>query len=48
MPKSNGELIFLYLNIADLTTVKKPAEDFISKEIKSDVLWNSAGVMVPP
>jgi retinol dehydrogenase-12 len=37
-PKSNGELIFLYLNLDDLTTVRKSAEDFLSKETKLDVL----------
>lgn len=46
-PKSNGKLIFLYLNLDDLTTVKKSAEDFLSKETKLDVLWNNAGVMIP-
>lgn len=47
-PKSNGELIFLYLDLNDLTAVKKSAEDFLSKETKLHVLWNNAGVMIPP
>ncbi|CZR56320.1 uncharacterized protein PAC_06208 [Phialocephala subalpina] len=47
-PKSNGELIFLYLDFDDLTTVSKSAEDFLSKETRLDMLWNNAGVMIPP
>ncbi|KAH9203542.1 hypothetical protein DL95DRAFT_529610 [Leptodontidium sp. 2 PMI_412] len=47
-PKSAGELVFLRLDLDDLTTIKKSAEDFLSKETKLDVLWNNAGVMVPP
>jgi retinol dehydrogenase-12 len=31
-----------------LTTIKKSAEVFLSKEKKLDVLWNNAGVMTPP
>jgi NAD(P)-dependent dehydrogenase (short-subunit alcohol dehydrogenase family) len=31
-----------------LSTIKKSAEDFLGKEKKLDVLWNNAGVMVPP
>jgi retinol dehydrogenase-12 len=31
-----------------LTTIKKSASEFLSKESKLDVLWNNAGVMVPP
>lgn len=47
-PKSNGELVFLHLDLDDLTTIKKSAEDFLSKETKLDSLWNNAGVMIPP
>lgn len=47
-PKSNGELIFLYLDLNDLATVKKSAENFLSKETRLDVLWNNAGIMIPP
>lgn len=47
-PKSAGELVFLHLDLDDLTTIKKSAEEFLSKETKLDVLWNNAGVMVPP
>jgi retinol dehydrogenase 12 len=47
-PKSTGQLIFLHLDLDDLTTIKKSAEEFLSKEKKLDVLWNNAGVMIPP
>lgn len=47
-PKSKGALIFLKLDLDDLTTIKASAEEFIAKESRLDVLWNNAGVMVPP
>ena len=47
-PKSKGGLVFLHLDLDDLTVVKQSAETFLSKESKLDVLWNNAGVMVPP
>jgi NAD(P)-dependent dehydrogenase (short-subunit alcohol dehydrogenase family) len=31
-----------------LTTIKASAEEFLSKEDKLNVLWNNAGVMIPP
>jgi retinol dehydrogenase-12 len=48
VPKSKGILEFLHLDLDDLTTIKKSADEFLSKETKLDVLWNNAGVMVPP
>lgn len=47
-PHSRGELIFLKLTLDDLTTIKTSAQDFLEKEIRLDVLFNNAGVMVPP
>jgi NAD(P)-dependent dehydrogenase (short-subunit alcohol dehydrogenase family) len=47
-PSSTGELIFLPLQLDDLRTIKSSAEEFLSKETRLDVLWNNAGVMVPP
>ncbi len=47
-PNSKGQLVYLHLDLADLTTVKASAEEFLAKEQKLDVLWNNAGVMVPP
>ncbi len=47
-PNSKGELVYLHLDLADLTTIKASAEEFLAKEQKLDVLWNNAGVMIPP
>ncbi|KAH9203367.1 short-chain dehydrogenase [Leptodontidium sp. 2 PMI_412] len=47
-PNSSGALIFLRLVLDDLTTIKRSAEEFLGKESRLDVLWNNAGVMVPP
>jgi retinol dehydrogenase-12 len=47
-PSSTGRLEFLYLDLADLSTIAKSAEQFLSRETRLDVLWNNAGVMKPP
>lgn len=47
-PKSKGELVFLHLDLNDLMVVKKSAETFLAQETRLDVLWNNAGVMIPP
>ncbi|MCJ1481322.1 hypothetical protein MMC06_001479 [Schaereria dolodes] len=47
-PNSKGQLLFLHLDLNDLTTIKKSANEFLGKEDRLDVLWNNAGVMVPP
>ena len=47
-PNSKGDLVFLRLELDDLTTIKKSAEEFLAKESRLDVLWLNAGVMVPP
>jgi NAD(P)-dependent dehydrogenase (short-subunit alcohol dehydrogenase family) len=43
-----GELVYLHLELDDLASVKKAAEEFLSKEPRLDVLWNNAGVHQPP
>jgi len=47
-PNSRGQLIYLHLDLNDLTTIKASADDFLSKEDKLNVLWNNAGVMATP
>ncbi|CAI6085707.1 unnamed protein product [Clonostachys chloroleuca] len=47
-PSSKGQLIFLSLQLDDLTTIKQTANEFLAKESRLDVLWNNAGVMIPP
>ncbi|KAK7755743.1 short-chain alcohol dehydrogenase [Diatrype stigma] len=46
-PQSKGELVFLHLDLADLTTIKASAEEFLSREDTLHVLFNNAGVMLP-
>lgn len=43
-----GELHFLHLILDDLASIKSTAETFKNKESKLDVLWNNAGVSLPP
>ena len=47
-PASKGELVYLHLDLEDLSTVKASAEEFLGKEDRLDVLWNNAGVMNTP
>lgn len=47
-PASTGALIFLRLQLDDLTTIKASAATFLAQESRLDVLFNNAGVMVPP
>lgn len=47
-PKSTGKLHFLHLDLNDLTTIKASAQEFLSKETRLDVLFNNAGIMMPP
>lgn len=45
---SVGELRFLHLQLDDLSTIKSSAEAFKAQESKLDVLWNNAGISLPP
>ncbi|KAI1167992.1 hypothetical protein F5B18DRAFT_341598 [Nemania serpens] len=46
-PNSRGELVFLKLDLADLSTIKASVQEFLQKEKKLHVLFNNAGVMKP-
>ncbi|KAL2219685.1 hypothetical protein M432DRAFT_662271 [Thermoascus aurantiacus ATCC 26904] len=39
-------LVFLRLDLADLTTIKDSAREFLDKEDRLDVIWHNAGVML--
>lgn len=48
VPNSTGELTFLHLDLDDLTTIKKSAEEFLAKEDQLHILFNNAGIWLPP
>lgn len=43
-----GSLHYLPLQLEDLSSIKSSVEVFTSQESKLDVLWNNAGVSLPP
>ncbi|KAF4124729.1 Short-chain dehydrogenase [Geosmithia morbida] len=43
-PSSTGLIDFIYLDLADLTTISATAEAFLARETRLDVLINNAGV----
>ncbi|KAK1574080.1 short-chain dehydrogenase [Colletotrichum navitas] len=47
-PQSRGRCEYLFLDLNDLSTIKQSAQEFLGKEDRLDVLWNNAGVMLPP
>ncbi|KAB8231691.1 uncharacterized protein BDW43DRAFT_312911 [Aspergillus alliaceus] len=47
-PESDGQMHYLHLDLSDLSTIKHSAEQFLAKESQLHVLWNNAGVMIPP
>ncbi|KAI1442349.1 short-chain dehydrogenase [Annulohypoxylon stygium] len=47
-PSSTGRLEFLLLDLSDLSTIKKSVDTFLAKETQLHVLYNNAGVMMPP
>lgn len=47
-PGVQGALHHLHLDLNDLQGIKSSAEEFLSKEERLDVLFNNAGVMMPP
>jgi len=47
-PDAKGTIAYLNLDLDDLSTIKKSANEFLAREDRLDVLFNNAGVMVPP
>lgn len=47
-PQSKGRLEILQVDFNDLRTVKPAVETFLQREHRLDVLWNNAGIMIPP
>lgn len=47
-PDSRGTLTHIHLDLADLSTIKASAQEFLAKETTLTVLFNNAGVMHPP
>ncbi|RMD44017.1 hypothetical protein DV735_g1057, partial [Chaetothyriales sp. CBS 134920] len=45
---TGGELVFLQVDFSDLATVAKAAKAFQQQEQRLHVLWNNAGISVPP
>lgn len=45
---STGTFDYLHLELDDLSSIKTSAESFRRRESKLDVLWNNAGVSIPP
>jgi retinol dehydrogenase-12 len=41
-------LVFLQLDLADLTTIEDSANEFLAREDRLDIIWHNAAVMVPP
>ncbi|KAJ7596201.1 hypothetical protein C8J56DRAFT_819676 [Mycena floridula] len=46
--ETGKEAIFLPLDLANLKSIKSSAEEFLGKETQLHILFNNAGVMVPP
>ncbi|KAL9609597.1 MAG: hypothetical protein Q9167_005640 [Letrouitia subvulpina] len=47
-PSSTGNLHFLPLDLCDLSNVSSAAKSFLAREVRLDVLFLNAGVMIPP
>ncbi|KPI42426.1 putative oxido [Cyphellophora attinorum] len=48
VPQSEGRLELLLLDLSDLASIKRSAEDFLVREKSLHVLIHNAGVMIPP
>lgn len=46
-PQSKGVLVYLHLDLADLSAIKSSVDEFLLRETRLDVLFNNAGVLAP-
>ena len=46
-PDSTGSLNFIHLDLADLTSIRSSAQEFLKKETQLHILFNNAGVAFP-
>lgn len=46
--KSSGDIKYIHLDLADITTVKPAVESFAEQETKLDLLFNNAGIGAAP
>ncbi|KAJ0121358.1 Short-chain dehydrogenase/reductase [Diaporthe amygdali] len=46
-PHSKGDLVYLQIDLADLSAIKSSVNAFLSQEARLDVLFNNAGVLAP-
>ncbi|KAI0821738.1 NAD-P-binding protein [Trametes gibbosa] len=46
--QTGKEALFLQLDLADLQSIKGAVSEYLKKEERLDVLFNSGGVMIPP
>ncbi|CDZ98222.1 Dehydrogenases with different specificities (related to short-chain alcohol dehydrogenases) [Phaffia rhodozyma] len=47
-PSSTGQIHFVLVDLADLKSIRKGAEELMSKIDHLDILFNNGGVMLPP
>lgn len=47
-PHSKGAIKHIVVDFNDLTTIKPAIRQFLASETRLDVLWNNAGIMIPP
>jgi NAD(P)-dependent dehydrogenase (short-subunit alcohol dehydrogenase family) len=47
-PFSKGKMILIQMDLADLSTIKESAQQILDQESKIHVLFNNAGVFMPP
>jgi len=46
--KGDDRILFLPVDLSDLASIKAGVDEYLTKETKLDVLFNSGGVMIPP